>query len=123
MNHRSAEALVAHLRKRKRRIIGHIVCLVVSLGMLAVFGWLIFDLYHRIVPKNEADLAIVHLVQLQQVTVAIAFIQSMMLLFALGFGYATGMLLNELTTFTKDELLVNLWDRVNLLEKSPRDAP
>ena len=114
---RSPEKLIARLRNRRSRIIALSVCVVVGLGVLA-YGWFVLvTLYSDLVPK-EADDVLLHVVMNQYMILAIANIGGSSLLVASLVGIAIGLLLTEVSGFTKNDLLANLWDRVQALERS-----
>jgi hypothetical protein len=103
--------MVARLRNRKGRIIGWSVLSVISLGMIALnlfwLNWMLTDLLH--IESERMARALLF---------AIASLETLTLLLALGLAVAVGLLITELTVFTKSDLLVNLWDRVRALEQS-----
>jgi hypothetical protein len=70
-----------------------------------------------LVPEEGKDV-LVHLAVGQAMVVGIAFLQSAGLLLAAGLGATVAALITELTMFTKTDLLVRLWDRVQVLEQS-----
>ena len=114
---RSPEALVARLRNRKGRIIGYSI-LSVLLAIVAAGSWFVLTkAISGLLPKEGEDLFL-HVVFGQQMLVGIACMQTMFFLLALGLGATVGVLIGELTTFTKQDLLVHLWDRVQALEQS-----
>jgi len=115
---RPPEALVARLRNRKRRLITLGILIVILLGLIAM-GWLaVTSLQKSLVPKEDADL-LLHVVSCQVLLPGIAFLQSMLLLLAAALGAALAAFLGRSAGLaTKDDLLVNLWDRVQALEQS-----
>ena len=70
-----------------------------------------------LVPKEGEDL-LWHVVLGQQTLAGIAYVQTMLFLLGLGVGTTVALLIGELTTCTKNDLLVHLWDRVQALERS-----
>jgi hypothetical protein len=114
---RSPDALVARLRNRKGRIIGYSVLSAVCLALLAGHLFLVGRMTTGLVPRQGDDL-LVSVVVGQQTIVAIAFLQTMSLVLAVGLGVAGAALIGELMVCTKNDLLVHLWDRVQALEQS-----
>jgi hypothetical protein len=119
---RSPEVLIARLRNKKSRIIASGIFTVVLLGLLAWYWFLLITTCQSLVPREGENLAF-HVVFTQQLLVGIAFIQCISLFLALGVGLSIGMLINELSGFTKNDLLVQLWDRVQALERSQPADP
>ena len=109
--------MVARLRNRKGRIIAWSILSVVWLGGLAVqliaLNWMITDF----MPK-EGDELLTRAVVGQRMLRNIAFLQTVAYFVALVLATAVLFLIAELTMFTKHDLLVNLWDRVQALEQS-----
>jgi hypothetical protein len=109
--------MVARLRNRKGRIIAWSILSVVCLGGLAVqliaLNWMITDF----MPK-EGDELLTRAVVGQRMLRNIAFLQTVAYFVALVLATAVLFLIAELTMFTKHDLLVNLWDRVQALEQS-----
>lgn len=115
--HRSPEALVAGLRKRKSRIVTFSILTIACGGLLAMSLYVAARGYSLLVPKEGDDLAF-HVTMAVPIVPAIAFCQTMAVVYAMGLGLAAAMLIGELTSFTKNDLLVELWDRVQSLEKA-----
>src|SRR5208282_4627147 len=111
----SPDALVARLRNRKGRMItcGILSIMFASVGAGGCF--VVTKAITGLVPREGEDL-LMHVVFGQQMLVGIAHMQTVVLLLALGLGATLTALIGELTTFTKNDLLVHLWDRVQALE-------
>lgn len=114
---RSPETLIKGLRNRKHRIVAYSIWSVVSLCLLVAALFLLFKATSGLVPKESDDLQL-HVIMGQQMLVGITFIEAMSLLIGLCVGASIGLLVGEVATFTKNDLLVNLWDRVQALEQS-----
>jgi hypothetical protein len=114
---RSPESLVNRLRNRKRRIVCYTILIIAGLLLLAAAGFVLVKSIGDLAFREGDDLQL-HVVIGQQILVGIAFLDAMSLLLATGIGAAIAMLVGEVTSFTKDDLLVNLWDRVQALEQS-----
>jgi len=113
----SPEVLIARLRNRKKRIVAYSIFSVVCLGLLGVHWFVLVDMCRSLVPQEGEDLAL-HAVLSQQVFFAAACMHATSLLLACLLGLAVGALVCEVMTFTKNDLLVELWDRVQALERS-----
>jgi hypothetical protein len=128
---RSPETLVARLRNRKGRIVTYAILSVVLAGLTAMHWIMAARMIASLVPEEGKDL-LFHVVVGQPIIVGIAFMQTAGLLMVAGFGATVGALITELTMFTKTDMLVRLWDRVQVLEQSalplangqhPQDRP
>jgi len=113
----SPEVLVARLRNRKGRVIGYAVLSTVLAALTAAHWIMAARGMADLVPEEGKDV-LVHLAVGQAMVVGIAFLQSAGLLLAAGLGATVAALITELTMFTKTDLLVRLWDRVQVLEQS-----
>jgi hypothetical protein len=116
---RSPEVLVKRLRNRKFRIIGYSVLIIVGLCLIAWHWFVLTTLTSDLVPKEGDDL-LWHAVLSQQLLPGIACLEAVLLLLGVGIGAVIALLIGEVTAFTKNDLLVNLWDRVEALEQSQR---
>jgi len=118
---RSPEALIAGLRNRKRRIVTYSVLAVIFLGLAAIALFVASRAYAGLVPREGEKLvfraALDHLM-----LVGIARMQTIAIVFAIAFGLAGAALLIEIMEFTRSDLLVYLWDRVQALEKAQATA-
>jgi hypothetical protein len=114
---RSPETFVARLRNRKRRIIVYSTLLAVCLGSLVLYWHVSTSACVNLLARETEEPAI-NAVLSHQLIIGIAFMQTMMLLLCVCVGVLGGTLIVNLTAFTKDDLLVQLWDRVQSLEKS-----
>lgn len=113
---RSPEVTVSRLRNRKGRIIGYGILSVILAGMAAGHWVVLTKLITGLAPREGEDL-LLHVVIGQQMLGGITCLQTILFLLALGFGATVAGLIAELTTFTKNDLLVHLWDRVQALEQ------
>jgi len=113
---RSPEALIARLRNRKRRVLNYGVLTLICLGLLLA-DWSVTAKAIAALAPGEGDDPSTLFVVGQQMLVGIAFMQTMALLLALAFGAAVAALILELVGYTRDDLLVNPWDRVQLHEQ------
>ena len=118
---RTPELLIARLRNRKGRIISFGVLSVICLGALINYWLLMTDAVDSLVPKEGDDL-LLHVVIGQQMVVGIALMQTLLILLAMGLGFAATSLINEISGCTKMDLVVELWDRVQALERSQASA-
>jgi hypothetical protein len=78
-----------------------------------------FTLFFDLVPK-EGDNLQPHVALGQPLIVGITCMQTMAFFLTMCLAAAVGALINELTTFTKTDLLVSLWDRVQALEETAK---
>lgn len=113
---RSPEVYVAGLRRRKRRVVQWLVVAVTFGGPLVVNLYGAVNGYSLLRDGLAIQPAIVEILAL------VTFLQTMAIFCAVGLGLAVAMFIIELTQFTKNDLLVELWDRVQALEES-RPAP
>ncbi len=118
---RTPELLIARLRNRKGRIIAYGVLSVIFLGVLINYWLLMTDAVDSLVPKEGDDL-LLHVVTGQYMVLGIALMQTLFILLAMGLGFAATSLLNEISGCTKMDLVVELWDRVQALERSQAPA-
>jgi hypothetical protein len=120
MNKRTPEALVAHLRRRKFRITFYAIVAVVLAVFAAAWGYLSIDFTTMLFmgPTSEG---------IEDKTVVITFMGPLMasaaascfaacLAHSIGFGFALAALITELTSYTKNQLLVEMWDRIKELQ-------
>jgi hypothetical protein len=119
---RSPEKLIARLRNRKIRTIGSGVLTLVFSAMLAV-NWSLLALFSSSMAIKEGEDPVLHLVIWQPMVLGISTLVGTSLFLASLVGFFAGMLLNHVTGCTKDDLLVQLWDRVEILERSGRSKP
>ena len=113
-----SEALVAHLRNRKRRIVTHSIVAVLLLVALAIQCVKLSMMCAFLVPKEGHDL-LMHVAMGQSMVVWMATVCAVTVVLALLFTYVVLRLIVELFgVTTRDDLLVQLWDRVQALEQS-----
>jgi hypothetical protein len=113
----SPEKLIARLRNHKGRIIAHSILAAIFLAMLTVSWWVLLTIASDTLLLKKGEDPVFHLTVTQPMTLGIATLTSMSFLFASLVGVFGGALV-EFTGLTKDDLLVQLWDRVQALEKS-----
>ena len=118
---RSPEVMVSRLRNRKDRIIVYGILSIILAGMAAGYWFVLVKMITGLTPKEGEDL-LMHVVFGQQMLVGITCMQTIFFLLAMGLGATVAGLITELTMFTKSDLLVNLWDRVQALEQ-PQPPP
>jgi hypothetical protein len=114
---RSPEALVAKLRNKKSRIILYSILSLLFLGSLVFYLCVLSHASQSLIPK-EGEEPTVHNYLLPVMLQLISALITMSMLIAAGLGISIGSLYVEFTSFTKNELLVQLWDRVQELEKT-----
>lgn len=118
---RTPELLIARLRNRKGRIITYGVLSVICLGVL-INHWLLLTEAITGLSLKEGDDLLLHVVAGQYMVLGIALMQTLFILLAMGLGFAAASLLNEISGCTKMDLVVELWDRVQALERSQASA-
>jgi hypothetical protein len=116
MNKRTPETLVAHLRRRKLRITLYAIA-AVALAILAVaHGYLAYKFGAMLIinPETEnieAEITILNIIG-PLMAACTSSCYALCLAFCIGLGFAIGALIGELTSYTKDQLLVEMWDRI-----------
>ena len=120
---RSPEALVERLRNRKGRIIRYSVLALICLGLCGMYWFLFIRAYAQLIPKEGEDLVIHAAISQYIILPQIVYFQIMTILTGAFFGIFTMMVLTEITTFTKNDLLVQLWDHVQVLEQNRSTNP
>jgi len=118
---RSPEVMVSRLRNRKGRIIAYGILSIIIAGTAAGYWFVLTKMITGLAPKEGEDL-LTHVVFGQQMLLGITCKQTIFFLLAMGLGAAAAGLITELTMFTKSDLLVDLWDRVQALEQ-PQSPP
>lgn len=113
---RSPEKLIERLRNHKGRIKIYAFFVVVSLALLMASVYLLIETYGWLLPDEEGNLALTDVAR-EHLSIGAAFLQVVSLMLVSVFGLAVGLLISEVTTFTKNDLLVQLWDRVHALER------
>jgi hypothetical protein len=120
MNKRTPEALIANLSRRKLRIIFYVITTILLAFFTATYFYLADKATSKLIitPETEnieaekAFLAISG--PLMAETAANCYTKC--LFCAAGLGVAIGALIIELTTYTKDQLLVEMWDRIQEIQ-------
>jgi hypothetical protein len=119
---RSPEALVSRLRNRRGRIITYSILAVISLALAAMQWFLAMCLYSDLIPKGDEDATAIRALLAPQFAVSTAVVLMVAFFFCLLFAQNIVMLIVEATGYTRNDLLVELWDRVQALE-SGRPGP
>jgi hypothetical protein len=123
---RSPEALVASLRVKKNkkwRIVTHTFVVLVLLNLVAYYCCVLASnlFVALLLPQNPGGHTIYSLIH-GTLLYKFAFLNSLTMFLAACLGIEAMNLVTELTTFAKDDLLVQLWDRVQALEMSQQGA-
>ncbi len=118
---KTAEELIAHLRRRKLRITFYGIYTIVNAVFTVAWGYLaIRSGTNLIVDPSSADIEgeTTMLTVMGPLTALIAAsCFAMCLAHIIGLGFVFAMLIIELTSCTKDQLLVEMWDRIKTLEE------
>jgi hypothetical protein len=114
---RSLETMVARMRKRKQRMIVCGVTALVCLGLLLAFLQIYRNMLAGLAPPEGSD-AMFRLVLNQQLIVAIAMLQTMAFVLGGFLALAAAGFVGAATGFSRTDLLVRLWDRVQELERA-----
>jgi hypothetical protein len=120
INKRTPEALIAHLRRRKYRIIFYTIATVICAATAIAYGYLTGRFEDMLIVNPEAE-------NIEAETATLTIIGPFMaakaascyakcLAYAIGFGFSLSALIIELTSYTKNQLLVEMWDRIQELE-------
>ncbi len=120
MNKRTPEVLVAHLRRRKFRIIFYAIA-AIFLALLAVAcGYFAIQFTTSLIvsPASEDIEAEIRMLTIGGPLMASAAAScfAVCLAHSIGFGFALAALITELTSYTKNQLLVEMWDRIKELQ-------
>ncbi len=120
MNKRTPEALVAHLRRRKFRIIFYAIAAIVLAVFAAAYGYFAIQFTTSLIvsPACEDIEAEIRMLTIGGPMMASAAASCFTLCVAhcIGFGFAFAALIIELTSYTKNQLLVEMWDRIKVLQ-------
>ena len=119
MTPKTAEALIGRLRNRRGRIVAYAVTSVACAVISGMYWWHSIRLTSQLVPAENDD-PLLHLTTSQAMLPSIVMCYTFATVWALGLGLSVGKLVGELATYTKNQLLVELWDRVTALEKSQK---
>lgn len=120
MNKRTPEALVAQLRRRKFRITFYAIIAVVFAVFAVVWGYLAVRFATMLIVNPESK-------DIEAETIMLSVMGPLMALGAAScftlcltqcilLGSAIASLINELTSYTKDQLLVEMWDRIKEIQ-------
>lgn len=113
---RTPEALIDRLRNRKNRIVAFSICAVLCLSLFIFSLWVFVKASNSLTLTDGQDI-VLH-VAIMRVTVPLLVYTQMAVLIAGAVACVfAGLAVTEVTTFTKNDLLVNLWDRVEVLEQ------
>jgi hypothetical protein len=116
----SPEKLIARMRNKKIRIINGIILLIVFLFLITLYWIIGLKFWEHVKDYSEKDdlhhffshLSLLYLSRIYVTTI----------LLSLFIGFLISFLIGLLFTYTKEDLLVELWDRVQTLEKARQDA-
>jgi hypothetical protein len=113
-----SEALVSHLRNRKRRIVTYSIFVILLLGGLAIQCFKLTMMWSFLAPKEGDDL-LWHVAMCQPIVVWMATACASTLVLAMVCTYAVVKLIADIFgVTTRDDLLVQIWDRLQALERS-----
>lgn len=104
MGKRRPEKLIANLRRRKSRIVGLVVVVIVAAVLTVMYVYFTIQFWSKLSPDAEHTLATVY-----------CGVKG--LFFALLLGVMVAKLIGVLTSYTREELLVEMWDRLKSLEE------
>jgi hypothetical protein len=113
----SPDVLIKRLRNRKRRVVVHVIFVVACASFLAT-GWIVVTRGYALLVAREGEDLLFRVNSAEVALPVIAFWQTFTVLAGLALGCSSAMLIAELTAFTKDDLLVDLYDRVTALERA-----
>ena len=119
----SAEVLVERLRNRRRRLVVGGSVLVLALGVITVFAFSVSQRPQQVDPQlQRQDPAMAEIVR-QQIETAKSLLELMTMVMGAVFVLTIVLLVTAFSSYTKDDLLVELWDRVQALEQSNTPEP
>jgi uncharacterized membrane protein YhaH (DUF805 family) len=113
----SPEKLIAGLRRKRLRIIASGILSVVLLGLLIAQWCLIGTVWHDSVFKEHSDL-LFHVAMQQMMVIPTCSLIAQSMLVAALLGIMMAIFFINLLAYSKDDLLVELWDRIEALEHS-----
>jgi hypothetical protein len=117
MNKRTPEALIANLRRRKLRITLYTIAAVVLAILTVAYGYLAYEATGKLIINPETENVETEKVFLDICGPLMATVAASCFTFCLahtiGLGFAIAALIAELTAYTNDQLLVEMWDRIN----------
>jgi len=120
MNKRTPEALVAQLRRRKLRITLYAIFAIVSAAFAVVWGYLAVQFTTVLIvnPKYEDIEAEIIMITIlgPLMASASACCFTLCITKCILLGCAIAALIIELTSYTKNQLLVEMWDRIKVLQ-------
>jgi glucan phosphoethanolaminetransferase (alkaline phosphatase superfamily) len=120
MDKRTPEAFIANLRHRRVRIIFYIIFIIVSSALAIIWGYFAVRLGTMLVIHPETKdietetTMLTFFGPLTAVGAACCFTLCLTQCILLGSAIAT--LIAELATYTKDQLLVEMWDRIKEIQ-------
>ncbi|MBN1395671.1 MAG: hypothetical protein JW959_11660 [Pirellulales bacterium] len=117
---RSPEKMIARLRNRKSRIIASMI-LSMLLLMLLSWQWYVVECIWKDSLFMEHEDLLFHVAIQQMLFIPASTLIAQSMLVAALLGLAVGSLFVNLFAYSKDDLLVNLWDRLQALEKSKQN--
>jgi hypothetical protein len=109
--------LVSRLRNRKRRIVTYSIVVVVLLGGLSIQWFKLAMMWSFLTPKEGGDL-LLHVAMCQPMVVWMATACASTLVLAMVCTYFVVELITEIFGVTRNDLLVQMWDRLQALERS-----
>ena len=120
MSKRTPEKLIANLRRRKLRIVCHLIAAVIFGLSVAVLGYFAFRAGTMLIIDSktediETEAAWLSICGPFMALVAASFFTLCLAQFIL-FGSTIGTLIAELTSYTQDQLLVEMWDRIKEIQ-------
>jgi fatty acid desaturase len=113
----SPEALVSRLRNRTRRLVAYSILIPIFLGMLAMNWFLLTSMYSQFVPKEGED-PLAHVMMGQSILLGITGLGVGTFGLALVCAFLIAQLVTETCCFTRNDLLVHMYDRLQALEQS-----
>ena len=120
MNKRTPEALIANLRRRKFRIIFYAIATIFLAIFTAAYFYLADKATSKLIITPETEN-----IQAEKAFLAVggpfmastaANCYTKCLACAMGLGFALAALIIELTSYTKNQLLVEMWDRIKEIQ-------
>lgn len=120
MDKRTPEAFIANLRRRKLRITFYVIFIILSAALAAIWGYfavrfgttLVINLGTTNIETEKIMLTFFG--PIMAVGAACCFTLCLTQCILLGSAIAT--LIAELTSYTKDQLLVEMWDRIKEIQ-------
>jgi MFS family permease len=127
MRKRTPEALVAHLRRRKLRITFYVIFAIVFAVFAVVWGYLAVQFTTRLIINPETENIETEKIMLTVIgpfmALGAASCFALCLTLCILLGSAVAALIIELTSYTKDDLLVEMWDRIKEIQSKINKQP